>query len=155
MADLRLESTGDFPRFARALKQADKSLGREVRNSLRKVAKPLGEQVMPDAAARMPHRGGFSALVAQPRIGLRVNGSGVVLLLGDRSRHDIRSLEQGRLRHPVFADGSKTRREWPWVSQRVPEHAFTNAFLRLSPPRARAAALRAVQEVLARAGAST
>jgi hypothetical protein len=146
-----LEGAEDFDRFAKAVKElADKDLNKSVRGAMRKVAKPVGEEVMREAAGEMPHKGGISALIAASRVGVSFRLSStpsVALLLRDKSGHDLKSLEKGILRHPVFLRkrsgllrrktgrgktghvlGGEDRKGWTWVAQKVPEGAFSRAF---------------------------
>lgn len=147
---VELKGADDFARFARALKEAgDKDLRKSVGKALREQAKPLGMRVIREGAQAMPRRGGFAAQVAQPRVGTRFSGSkdpSVTLLLSDKSNHDLKSLDEGDLRHPVFARGGG-KKDWRWTSQRVPARKFTEAFEREAPTVANAA-VKAVQEVL-------
>jgi hypothetical protein len=165
---LRVEGTDDFERFARALKEAaDKDLSRNVGKALRTIGKPLGERVIRKGAERMPHRGGFAGLVAEARVGMRFSQSAnpsVQLLLKDRSNHDLKSLDTGILRHPVFLRnrkglrktargktghvlGGTERKGWTWVAQRVPAGEFTKAF-EAEAPRVANDAITAVQKTL-------
>lgn len=129
MTGLRVDSS-DFDKAAAAFKGGDKVLRREVGKSLRSVGKPLGERVVRAAAASMPKRGGFAGLVADARIGMRFSTSSspsVQLLLKDRSNHDLRALEAGILRHPVFMRGGD-RKAATWRAQKVPSGRFSAAF---------------------------
>lgn len=167
---IELKGAEDFTRFAAALKEAgDKELSKAVGKALRTEAKPLGEKVVQAGAERMPHRGGLSALIAQSRVSVRFSQSrnpSVTLALTDKSGHDLRSLDRGVLRHPVFLRkrtglfrrktgrgktghvlGGTDRKGWTWTAQRVPAGAFTEAFDRNSPPVV-TAVTTAVQAVL-------
>lgn len=139
----------DFGQVAATFKGGDKVLRREVGKSLRSVAKPLGERVVRAAAESMPKRGGFAGLVADARIGIRFSASSspsVQLLLKDRSNHDLKALEAGILRHPVFMRGGD-RKGATWRAQKVPSGRFTSAF-NSEAPKAQREVMEAVQATL-------
>ena len=136
MADgIRTQGTDDLERMAAALKEAaDRDLTNRVRKSMRDVAKPVGERTLIGGAERMPRRGGFAARV-------RDRGKvGVTSAIASRTVHvtltlnnkgaNLRSLDAGDLRHPVFARPDQPRR---WVRQSVPAKAFTMAFNAQAP----------------------
>lgn len=113
-----------------ALKDAgDRDLTNRVRAAMRGVAKPVGVRVLRTGAESMPHRGGFSSRVAsQGRAGLAtalVSGTLHVTLTLSNKGADLKSLDAGILRHPVFKRGDGKAR---WVRQSVPEGTFTRAF---------------------------
>jgi hypothetical protein len=144
MADLEIRGGEDFQKFANALREAaDKELNKAVGKALREVAKPMGERVVRAGADRMPRRGGMAALVSAARVGVRFSkgrNPGVQLQLSDKSKHDLRSLDRGILRHPVFGDRQV------WRSQKVPADAFSDEFAKEAPDAAQAA-LKAMQKV--------
>lgn len=148
---VELRGAEDFARFGAALKESgDKELRKQVGKALREQAKPLGQLVVREGAQAMPKRGGFAALVAEAKVGMRFSMSKnptAVLLLSDKSNHDLKSLDEGKLRHPVFLRsrhgllrrktargktghvlGGEDRKAWTWVAQRVPAGEFTRAF---------------------------
>jgi hypothetical protein len=135
------ESRGqkELGELAAALKDAgDKDLTNRVRAAMRGVAKPVGVRVLREGAQSMPHRGGFSARVAaQGRVGLAtalVSRTLHVTLTLSNKGADMKSLDAGTLRHPVFKRGD---RKAAWVRQSVPEGTFTRAFDAEAPTVAR------------------
>lgn len=149
---LRTEGADDFDRIARALKEAaDKDLQKAVSGALRDVAKPLGVEVLEEAADEFPHAGGFAAYLANKgKVLVSNNLRGRVAATEVIFRNkgvQFGSLNKGHLRHPVWARSTETRREWTWVDQNVPSGAFTRAFEKRAS-RAREAALEAAQGVL-------
>lgn len=165
---LRLEGADDFERFGRALKEAaDKDLSKAVGKAIRQEAKPAGVETIRKAARAMPSRGGFSALVAEARPGIRFRQAqdpSVQLLLKDKSGHDLAALDKGILRHPVFLRkrglirktgrgktghvlGGDDRKGWTWVAQKVPAGEFTKAW-DAQASKVRTGVVRAVQDTL-------
>lgn len=128
-----MAANADFAAFqaaAQALNEAgDKDVRRDVYASFRKVTKPLGAKVIREGAAKMPRAGGFAAIVARAKMG-QSNATtgrniGVALTFRTSPSHDLRSLEAGTLRHPVYPrPGEKAA----WRSQSVPAHAFSTPF---------------------------
>lgn len=127
---LDLKGAEDYERFAHALKAAgDRDLRLAVGRNLRAVGKPVGQRVLAEAAREMPQRGGFANRVATSPVGIRItttahNTSVALSLGGGRKGMDLKALEEGVLRHPVF---KRPDRGAPWVRQAVPAGAFDRA----------------------------
>lgn len=124
---IRVEGNDDLQKLADALKDAgDKDLQKQVSGALRSVAKPLGERVLRRGAEHMPQRGGLAARVADMgRVGVSASLRGRVASVSVILRNkgvDLRSLDAGMLRHPVFGNRKA------WTAQRIPAGAFTRAF---------------------------
>lgn len=145
MTGLHVEGTADLQRLADRLKvAADRDLRKQVGASLRKVAKPIGQRVLERGARVMPHKGGLSERIARGKIGVRsglTGRSASVSLMLKAGGYDLKPLDRGDLRHPVF--GLKKT----WVRQSVPPLAFTGAF-ELEAPEARRAVLKAMETTL-------
>lgn len=135
--------------LSHALKEAsDKDLTNGVRAAIRSETKPAGLRILRAGAAAMPHRGGFSARVAtQGRVGLQTalvsKDLHITMTLSNKGAN-MRALNAGELRHPVFATADRPR---VWVRQQVPAGAFTRAF-HAEAPALRDAALRGAQGAL-------
>jgi hypothetical protein len=119
----------------RKLKAAEggKLLQRELNKALREAAKPLIPRVQESARSTLPAGGGLAERVASSKIRAQVTSGrdpGVVIRASGRKR---RELDQGRLRHPVYARPNQTRSEWTWVSQSVPSGWFTDPLRRAAP----------------------
>jgi hypothetical protein len=118
---------------------------------MRDVAKPVGEDVAHEGAKKMPRRGGFSRRVEGTRPGvssaLASKAVHVTLTLSNKGAN-LKSLDEGILRHPVFAQAGIQR---TWAQQIVPGHAFTDAFAKQADP-VRAEVLDAMQDTLNVAG---
>jgi hypothetical protein len=121
-----------FRAAAQALNEAgDKELRREVYAAFKKAAKPLGERIVRDGSAGLPHHGGLSARVAAAKVGQSNSTTGrnpgVALTLrtkpGDSGKSmDLRTIDKGIVRHPVFG------RRKVWRVTKVASELFTKAF---------------------------
>lgn len=126
-----LDNPRDFERFAYTLRtKGSPALRRAVSRSFRRTAKPTAEQILRAGATKLPKRGGLSARVATTppalRFSIATQSPYASINFGGRKGLDFRSLDEGLVRHPVFARPNKTRKEWTWVAQRIPAHAFTD-----------------------------
>lgn len=114
--DLRISGVDQLEAVARRIKEAgDKELRRELLRGINRALKPAKAEVQRAALADLPKRGGLNQLVASSKIGSRTRTAGrdpAVFLTGTKSGHDLRSIDRGRLRHPVF--GTDT-----WVDQDI------------------------------------
>ena len=146
---VRIEGTDDLQKVADALKDAaDKDLQKQVSAALRTEAKPLGAKALARGAEQMPHRGGLAERVAgMGRVGvssaLRGRIASVSVILRNKGV-DLKSMDAGVLRHPVYARAGQPR---TWVRQSVPAGAFRRAF-DAEADDARKAATKATQNVL-------
>lgn len=164
MTGLRLQGEEDYEEFARALKAAgDKVLSRRVNKAMRDVAKPIGDRILRDGAAKLPHRGGLSSRVAStpPALRFRTSANSVyaALVFGGNKRKgiDFRSIDSGVLRHPVFAGRrfvstgafgtGAAKAKWTWVRQEVTPGAFSDE-LPKHLPTLRGVLVDAIQETL-------
>lgn len=148
---LRIEGTDDLQRVADALKEAgDKDLQKQISGALRGEAKPLGLRVLRRGAEEMPHRGGLSERVAGGSIGvssaLRGRVASVSVILRNKGV-DLKAMDAGILRHPVFGRADRTRKDWAWTRQSVPAGAFRRAF-EAEAAEVREKAVKAAQGVL-------
>jgi hypothetical protein len=153
MADgIRAEGLEEFQSLSVVLKDAaDKDLTNRVRKAMRDVAKPVGEAVNREGAKVMPHRGGFSRRVEGTKVGITsalVSKTVHITLTLNNKGADIKSLDAGVLRHPVFAQADRTR---TWVKQTVPSGAFSKALEKQAPAVSRKI-LDAMQTTLTNAG---
>lgn len=158
----------DFYALSKALKAAGRtgkgSLRNELHAELRKAMKPLakvGQKALSDAApAGVAQRGLRTKHVVQVK-----TGSDPAITLGIRygkrgtglGASNVRRLNnQGIIRHPVFADTAKVRKQWTWVNQPVPgaqgswDDAVRRAAPRIVRPRLDAAVERVLDKVIAR-----
>lgn len=123
--EFRVNGADKFLAVSKALKAAGETgLRKELNKSIRDAAKPLIPKTRAAAKASLPQRGGLAALVAkapqrvQVRTGQKTAGARIVVGKNRRSA-GARAANRGTIRHPVFADGNKTRDQWTWVNQEV------------------------------------
>jgi hypothetical protein len=101
-----LDITGgeDFARVAKRLKDAgDRELTRELNKAVREAMAPARRAMEQSLDQNLPHRGGFDRKLrgeVKFRIVRRANG----LRLTTSHRYQLRLIDQGRVRHPLFAD---------------------------------------------------
>lgn len=132
--------------LSRRLKAAgEKDLQKRLSAAIAKSMKPLRQELPRSALAKLPRRGGLAARVAGSKIRTtrRNTGRSVGLRLRADNPDNIRRIDKGEVRHPVFG-----RRGGPWVTQPVTPGWFTE------PTQAAAPAIRqkvtaAMQDVAA------
>lgn len=149
--DFEVRGADDFLKLSKALKAAGQA---ELRKKLHKGLREAVKQVMPEAerklAEQLPYlRGKAVNQVAQVKTG-RDPGVTVGVRFGSRRSTNARlANSKGVFRHPVFADGDKTRKEWAWVNQPVPgaKGWFDDTYLNAAPE-IRRAIEAAMQDVI-------
>ena len=116
-------------RVARAARDAeDVDAAQQLRRAMTAGAKPLQKAVKDNVGNYMPRSGGYAATLKKAlRLNTKQNHSGrsagiriVCRAVGAKRHRDVRALEGGRLRHPVFG-----RRDRKWVLQAIRPHFFT------------------------------
>jgi len=132
-----------------ALRRAgERELLEQLREGTSAPLRAIIPSLRASARATLPQRGGLAGVVATSRFDVRIRYGGRspgVQLVGTNAIQ-IRRLDRGLLRHPVYARGP--RQDWRWVRQRVPSGWFTNPTDDARPRIARAVgdALQAVAE---------
>lgn len=122
------------------------TLTKELREGLRRPLKPLADQIRAGAPDHTPK--GYEMTFArslkfQTKVSLVGSGAGVdftVTATGKSYSRQIREINRGRLKHPVYGRRRLTRKGWinnPWVWQAVEPGFFDN------PVRANFNAMRA------------
>lgn len=155
--------TGDYLKLQKALKDVDKKLARAYRKRLREAAGPVGRLVLQFGVMKMPRGGGLQAyLLGHSPISMTPRPTGVDLWLGSKKKSQLSRINSaGVVRHPVFADATRTRkftsqvaitkgknkgktrtqtntvRQWEWADTKVPEGAFDEALKHLGPEAAK------------------
>lgn len=100
---------------ARLKAAGEVGIRRETVKSLKTAAAPLIPAARAAARERLPKAGGLNEKVAgQP---IKVSVKTGARTAGVSIRAQFTRTDAGTWRHPVFADGSKTRQEWRWVEQ--------------------------------------
>lgn len=144
---MRVEGSADFERAAHALTAlGDRKLRLATGKGLRIAAKPLGQDMTRSLAGDMPRRGGLSARVAASQVRILASLVGrnprVVIRLKTSEGYRLKAMDEGNLRHPVFAKAGAKRR---WVRQTVPAGGATRAF-NAGAPRVRSVLTRELQQ---------
>lgn len=115
--DLRVTGASELEVLGRRLKEAGaKELKNELVRTLKAETKPLRADIKKSGLDNLPQRGGLNRWASStlPSATVRDSGSRVgVRIRKAKKGHDIRSLNRGRLRHPVF--GHRDR----WVQQDI------------------------------------
>lgn len=109
MADLELRGADDVDALVRRIRMhADaKALRKELYAGLNRVTKPVREDMKASIGPSLPSRGGLAALVMAKASLTTSATSGRNAGVRIRARHkdyDLKRLNQGRLRHPVFGN---------------------------------------------------
>lgn len=114
--DVQILGGAELRALARQISAAgDKGLGAEMGRALKRASTPVQRSIR-EEYGDLPHRGGYAPLFSKSlrfRTSLRAGGRSASFRLttfadGARERRDIRSLEGGALRHPVYG----RRRNW-------------------------------------------
>lgn len=145
--DLRVTGAEDLERLGRDLKEAGaKDLKKELMKAGRALGKPIKAELASSARATLPQRGGLADLIAKARVRVstRLTGPNVgVSFIGKLSGHDLKGIDLGLVRHPVYGRGT-------WVAQPITGGYWTRVFDGPAPDIARDEFLKAVDEVAAK-----
>lgn len=113
----RIVGAEQLGKLGRRLKEAgDKEVRRELFKALNRATKKPKAEARLRALQTLPKRGGLAARVAASRFSTRnrtTRTGDAVLQIVARNPDNIRSIDKGRVRHPVF--GHRDR----WVAQPV------------------------------------
>jgi hypothetical protein len=118
--------TGDYQRLARRLRTIDGDVKKQMNQSLRKVAAPVGKFVAVSAGHELPRRGGLGYAIGGARPGVTATVSSVSIRFNVRDRWYLARIDAGTVRHPVF--GRK-----PMVEQQVRPGSFRRPFDEAAP----------------------
>lgn len=123
MADFQVSGADQFLKLSKALKNAgQKELRKGLHKGIRDGVKPVVPQAKKRLEAGLPSAIAKSAVrqVIQVKTG-RDPGVTVAVRFGSkRASNAALANRKGLIRHPVYADGALTRKEWTWVNQSVP-----------------------------------
>jgi hypothetical protein len=120
--DVRVKGAGDLAILAGRLHASDRKLKNGLTRSLRRIGKRLVPKVVEAAEDKFPAAGGMNDFIHHAKIGVRIQTSGRgagLFIRAERPGHDIYSLNQGSLRHPLF------RNRDHWYEQQIPPGFFT------------------------------
>ena len=128
---------GDLKAFGALYKSSDPPTQKALRAALKAAALPMGQDAIKGGTASLPRHGGLQALFAattSPSVQLAAAGTSprvTVKIASKGAKHDVASLERGRLRHPVFARGQRYKETglFPsWANTKIQPHQFSKAF---------------------------
>lgn len=116
MPDIELRGTADVDALVRRIRtHADaKALRKELYAGLNRATKSVREDMKASIGPSLPSRGGLAALVmakASLTTSATSGRNAGVRIRGRHRDYDLKRLNQGRLRHPVFGNRSV------WVQQ--------------------------------------
>lgn len=127
--EVRVSGAATLRRVAAQMRtEGSKDLSKAMSRALSKATDPLRESIRASALETMPHEMGYAAVFDKSlRFRLQQRGGGqsatvtlVTYADGTSERRDIKRLEAGTLRHPVFGRSSAgnrkgERRAHPWA----------------------------------------
>lgn len=132
--------------------QADsKELKKGFVRELRKAGKPTTDALREALIESLPKRGGAARSFRNARWGVRnrLTGENAGIRMASNKKHDYVSVNKGRLRHPVFPDPARPRKDWRWIDQQVPAAKdFFDTTADEYTPEMREAILRAIDDLL-------
>jgi len=117
--DLMKVNTASFAKSAKALDRAAPKILRAVKKEMREAAKPLGKSMTAGLAPSGAYPNG---------LGDRLRRGNYTKLRFLRNNTGVQLVLRLAVRHPVYADPEKTRADWSWVNQPLPERDAPAAF---------------------------
>lgn len=136
--EVRVEGAAELRKVSAQIRaEGRKDLGRQMGKALAAAADPLKQAIRDSAAQTLPHGGGYAgAFDKSLRFRANQKGDGnqasyslVTYADGTSERRDIRALETGNLRHPVFGrsrpgarKGERSANPWSVTSIRAGFH---------------------------------
>lgn len=129
MADFEVRGGQQLQALARRLEDAGR---RDLRNELLRGIRTSGKKVIPvirTSAQRLPRSGGLADRVAsQPySVSTSLTGASARVRLQGKGMKELRDIDAGRLRHPVWGNRDV------WRAQTVPAGFFTKAIASRAP----------------------
>lgn len=119
MLQVDIDGSAALRRVAdRMREQGEASLAREMSRALASASMPVQQSVRQEADAVMPSQGGYRSLFSRSlkfRTARKLGAKSASFRLttfadGTKQRRDIRALENGVLRHPVFGRSRRLKR---------------------------------------------
>lgn len=126
-------------------------LRKNMLRNIRAATTPAKGAVRQAELSQLPHGGGLNTWVASGRIttriylGVRTSGVVVRQTKPGKSNRNLRRMDRGTVRHPVFGDRQR------WVEQQIPAGWWSDTLRRFEPAAA-GAALKAMYETAREAG---
>lgn len=122
--ELRIEGARNLEKLSKKLKAAgDATLRKELYAGINRATKPAKTAIKEAARRELPKKGGLNEFIAKSSVTTRTRGGGKnpgVQIVAKKKGHDIRAIDRGRLRHPVWGN----RRVW--VTQQIKPGFFTD-----------------------------
>lgn len=116
MIDVKVRGAEQLEQVGRVLRHGSKDLRRDLYRGINAATKPIRTRMLAGLPAYLPSSGGLAAAVrtdTKITTKRRASGRSAGVRIQARSNRDIRALNRGRLRHPLFGN----RRFW--YTQRV------------------------------------
>jgi len=119
MLEARIDGSAALKAVASKIRaEGNKGLGREMSTALLQAARPVQASIRTEADKVMPSRGGYRAILSRSlKFRTSTRGAGRVASFrlltyaeGTKERRDIRRLNLGELRHPVYGRSRRIRR---------------------------------------------
>jgi hypothetical protein len=124
---LEIRGADQLAKLAKDLRSAgEKDLSKELNQSIREAVEPAKINIRAAARRDLPHRGGFSRKVASMRFTARVSSRNGLRLTASH-RYQLKLIDQGSVRHPLFGDRDH------WYITRFRSGIFTNAWEENAP----------------------
>ena len=122
--DLNVHGANRLAAVAKRLKETgDKDLRKELYRGIQRAGKPLREATKASAREHLPRKGGLNELIARSRYSMKTRSgeNPTVQFVAARKGIDMKAIERGRLRHPVFGNRKN------WVTQTIAGGFFARA----------------------------
>jgi hypothetical protein len=116
--EVRIDGAAAFKKLATQMRvEGNKDLSREMGKALTATTEPLKTSIRGEFASGLPSSGGYAGVFSKSlrwRMSRRTAGNMAQILLatfadGTSERRDIRALERGILRHPVYGRSRRIR----------------------------------------------
>lgn len=128
--EIRVDGARQLAQLSRAMANATPELRRELARGIREGTEPLKQEAINNIEPTLPSRGGLAAAVkADTKIVTvrRGRGANPGVRLTARSRRNVRRMDRGRLRKPLFGN-----RDF-WYTQQIPPGWFSTPMVAGAP----------------------
>ena len=127
--DIIVQGGDELYAVAKRLRGADKTIRKELLQSIRTGAKPVTAAVKASARANLPQRGGLAALIGKSsvRVQTKTAAKSAGVRIVAKNEKNVYGMDKGNLRHPVFGDRGK------WVQQSIRAGWFSDPIEAAAP----------------------
>lgn len=129
--EVSVTASEQFKRIKKALKEAPAELRKEFLRNMRTAMARLRIEVPESAMETLPKRGGLAETIAKSKYSIRSRANGMIFRMDNKDV--LRYIDQGVVRHPVFARKDESRDQWTWVEQKVEPHFWTDPTEKAKP----------------------